>query len=62
MKKIIKELIKNLIGAGIGLALIFGIFWVISGIENIVLAHPILFLPLGMVALYCVIKMVQNAE
>lgn len=62
MKKMIKNLIKNLIGGVMLTGLIFGVFYLLGVIEHLVEIYPILWLPLIALAIYCIFKMVAESE
>lgn len=62
MDKIIKELMKNLIGGIIGTLLILGFFYILGIIEQFIENHFWLMIPLGIIIFIMILKEVSNAE
>lgn len=60
MKKIIKELVKNLIGGIIGTALVLGFFYVLGLIMQVIECHFWLMIPLGIYVIYLMLKMASE--
>lgn len=62
MDKIIKELMKNLIGGIIGTILILGIFFIIGIIEQFIENHFWLIIPLSILVLIMIFKEIENSK
>ena len=62
MEKIIKELMKNLIGGIIGTGLVFLFFYIIGVVEQFIENHFWLMIPLGIIVFIMLLKEVSNAE
>lgn len=62
MEKIIKELMKNLIGGIIGTILILGIFFIIGIIEQFIENHFWLIIPLSILVLIMIFKEIENSK
>ena len=62
MEKIIKELMKNLIGGIIGTLLILGFFYILGIIEQFIENHFWLIIPLGILVISMIFKEINNAE
>lgn len=59
MKKLIK-IIKQINGGILLTALVFGFFYLLGLIVEVVECHPWLFIPLGAYAIYIIFKMVSE--
>ena len=62
MEKIIKELMKNIIGGIIGTILILGIFFIIGIIEQFIENHFWLIIPLSILVLIMILKEIENSK
>lgn len=62
MEKIIKELMKNIIGGIIGTILILGIFFIIGIIEQFIENHFWLIIPLSILVLIMIFKEIENSK
>lgn len=62
MDKIIKELMKNLIGGIIGTGLVLLFFYILGVIEQFIEAHYWLMIPLGIIVFIMILKEISNAE
>ena len=62
MEKIIKELMKNIIGGIIGTILILGIFFIIGIIEQFIENHFCLIIPLSILVLIMIFKEIENSK
>lgn len=62
MEKIIKELMKNLIGGIIGTGLILLFFFILGIIEQFIENHFWLIIPLGILVISMIFKEINNAE
>ena len=60
MKKMIKELVKNLIGGIIGTALVLGFFYVLGLIMQVIECHFWLMIPLTIYVIYLMLKMASE--
>lgn len=56
MKRLFKDLIKNLIGGIVGTGLILGFFYILGLYEQVVECHPWLLIPLGLYVIYLILK------
>ena len=62
MEKIVKELMKNLIGGIIGTLLILGFFFILGMIEQIILNHFWLIIPLIILVIKMIINEIDNTK
>ena len=60
MKKMIKELVKNLIGGIVGTALVLGFFYVLGLIMQVIECHFWLMIPLTFYVIYLMLKMASE--
>ena len=62
MEKIIKKLMKNIIGGIVIIGLILGIFYIIGLFEQLVLNHMWLLIPLAIIVLILLIKEIYKGD
>jgi len=60
MKRLVKELVKNLIGGIIGTALVLGFFYVLGLIMQVIECHFWLMIPLTIYVIYLMLKMASE--
>lgn len=60
MKKLVKELVKNLIGGIVGTALILGFFYILGLIMQVIECHFWLMIPLTIYVIYLMLKMASE--
>lgn len=60
MKKLVKELVKNLIGGIVGTALVLGFFYVLGLIMQVIECHFWLMIPLTFYVIYLMLKMASE--
>lgn len=56
MKRLFKDLVKNLIGGIVGTGLILGFFCILGLCEQVIECHPWLLIPLGLYVIYLILK------
>lgn len=60
MKRLVKELVKKLIGGIIGTALVLGFFYVLGLIMQVIECHFWLMIPLTIYVIYLMLKMASE--
>lgn len=60
MKKLVKELVKNLIGGIVGTALVLGFFYILGLIMQVIECHFWLMIPLTIYVIYLMLKMASE--
>lgn len=60
MRRLVKELVKNLIGGIIGTALVLGFFYVLGLIMQVIECHFWLMIPLTIYVIYLMLKMASE--
>lgn len=60
MKRLVKELVKNLIEGIIGTALVLGFFYVLGLIMQVIECHFWLMIPLTIYVIYLMLKMASE--
>lgn len=56
MKRLFKDLIKNLIGGIVGTGAILGFFYILGLYEQVIECHTWLLIPLGLYVIYLILK------